>query len=261
MWLCGPHRPTTRLAVPEAPLLCSSMCPLLPLLSPPPIGSHVRIFVSFTVSIDASVATGTCPSIYGSCIHLTCTATPLSPVLSPPRLNPPLPPLPTPPTPTPCAAHLLLHARDPCRTDMPSPCPGMLSLQCHRHTQRLPVCHGHACVLVATAKDSGGCRLCWRSVCVLGTMGGAWERQEAALGACRASETHEQRPSPAAAQLGWQLEPRISNIMTHYSRAHQTPTQLTHGWYDHTHEVWWPNSQRSFRNHDWRVRGVSRGAP
>ena len=81
------------------PLLCSSMCPLLPLLSPPPIGSHVRIFVLFTVSIDASVATGTCPSIYGSCIHLTCTATPLSPVLSPPRLNPPPPTSRRPPTP------------------------------------------------------------------------------------------------------------------------------------------------------------------
>ena len=84
VWLFGPHQPTTWLAVPEAPLLCSSMCPLLPLFSPPPIGSHVRIFVSFTVSIDASVATGTCPSIYGSCIPPTCPATPLSPVLSPP---------------------------------------------------------------------------------------------------------------------------------------------------------------------------------
>ena len=121
----------------------------------------------------------------------------------------------------------------------------------HAHVHRRG--NGHACVLVATAKDSGGCRLCWRSACVLGTMGGAWEHQEAALGACRASETHEQRPSPAAAQLGWQLEPRISNIMIHYSRAHQTPTQHTGGWCDHTHEVWWPNSQRSLRNHDRRV--------
>ena len=180
--------------------------------------------------------------------------------VSSPFESPPPPP-PDAPTPTPCAAHLLLHARDPCRTDMPSPCPGMLSLQCHRHTQRLPVCHGHACVLVATAKDSGGCRLCWWSVCVLGTMGGAWERQEAALGACRASETHEQRPSPAAAQLGWQLEARNSNVMIHYSCAHQTQTQLGNGWCDHTHEVWWSNSQRSFRNHDRRVCQAPRGAP
>ena len=54
VWLFGPHQPTTWLAVPEAPLLCSSMCTLLPPLSPPPIGSHVRLFVSLMVSIDAT---------------------------------------------------------------------------------------------------------------------------------------------------------------------------------------------------------------
>ena len=137
VWLFGPHQPTTWLAVPEAPLLCSSMCPLLPLFSPPPIGSHVRIFVSFTVSIDASVATGTCPSIYGSCIHLTCTATPLSPVLPAPRLNPPPPLHPdAPPPPTPFA-HLLLHVHDPCCTDVSSPCPEMSSLHRPTHHRRL----------------------------------------------------------------------------------------------------------------------------
>ena len=66
---------------------------------------------------------------------------------------------------------------------------------------------------------------------------------------------------PSTRSLGWQLEPRISNIMIHYSHAHQTPTQHTRGWCDHTHEVWWPNSQRSLRNHDRRVLQASRGAP
>ena len=99
MWLCGPHRPTTRLAVPEAPLLCSSMCPLLPLFSPPRIGSHVRLFMSFTVSIDATRHRESCPSQLWVVPHLTRTATPLFLFCLPPPFESSTPTSRRPPTP------------------------------------------------------------------------------------------------------------------------------------------------------------------
>ena len=136
VWLFGPHQPTTWLAVPEAPLLCSSMCPLLPLLSPPRIGSHARLFVPFTVSIDATRHRESCPSQLWVVSHLTRTATPLFLFCLPPRLNPPPlhPDAPPPPAPF---AHLLLHVHDPCCTDVPSPCLEMSSLHRPTHHRRL----------------------------------------------------------------------------------------------------------------------------
>ena len=77
VWLFGPHQPTTWLAVPEAPLLCSSNCQLPWLLSSPSIGGRDRLFVSFTVSTDAHMPLGNLSITALSCIHLTCTATPL----------------------------------------------------------------------------------------------------------------------------------------------------------------------------------------
>ena len=62
VWLVGPIQPTERLAVPEAPLSCSSNCQLPWLLSSPPIGGWSRLFVSFTVSIDATLHRESCLS-------------------------------------------------------------------------------------------------------------------------------------------------------------------------------------------------------
>ena len=84
VWLVGPIQPTERLAVPEAPLSCSSNCQLPWLLSSPPIGGWSRLFVSFTVSIDATLHRESCLSQLWVVSRLICTATPLSPVLSPP---------------------------------------------------------------------------------------------------------------------------------------------------------------------------------
>ena len=77
VWLFGPHQPTTWFAVPEAPLLCSSNCQLPWLLSSPSIGGRGRLFVSFTVSTDAHMPLENLSITALSCIHLTCTATPL----------------------------------------------------------------------------------------------------------------------------------------------------------------------------------------
>ena len=84
VWLVGPIQPTERLAVPEAPLSCSSNCQLPWLLSSPPIGGWSRLFVSFTVSIDATRHRESLSITALGCVSPHMHRDPVVSVLSPP---------------------------------------------------------------------------------------------------------------------------------------------------------------------------------
>ena len=156
--------------------------------------------------------------------------------------------------------HLPVHIHDPHCTNACALSQNLVTYH-HRHTRavcrvsRTCACAGGDC------EDFGWVWVVW----VVGACGGdhGWcgVRREAAGGVCLASQTHEQCRSPAAAQSGRQLGAQISNVMIHYSCAHQTQTQLPGVLCDHTHEVWWSNSQRLARWDGRRVCRASRGAP